>query len=953
MKKSKVCLAICSSLVTMSLLTTSYCSVFASGDQAKTGGDLPLTVGVVSDVHLTDDGANKTDETFKNVLQYYKENNVDVLIVTGDIANNGGIASYKRFNDAFKSVYPTAEEAPTKVLVMGNHDYMSMNTSGLTVAQAQERFSTMLGAEPNSHQVIKGYHFIGVSSESEGLDGTFTDTSMDWLKQQLDAAVADDPAKPIFVACHQAVKNTVYGSDQRGNSAFATLLADYPQVVFFSGHSHYPLENERAIYQKDFTAIHVPSLYYTVVETGTATNAYASPEALMFKVEESSMQVKRLKAKELTQIKDVWTLTLPLSKSTFEYTDARADSRIAPEFPAGAKLQVSNVKADSCTLTFPSANHLDYVQGYNVKVTDKATGTAFFNTYYCSDFYLDINNMAETQTVAIKSLVPETVFNIEVTAVESFGKTSKPLSLTFMTSAADGSTPSVAKGDILDCDYSVSMLDNSPSKAPVILFGDGVVGDDASGNAKALLLDGSDDYLCYPYTEETIAKITKQLTMEAAFRTDSLTAQDVIGNRRNGGINLGVDANGNIVAEIRIGSAYKGVSYPIKDSSVYHHVLASYDGTQMKLYVDGVLVDTEEITGDIYYNPIVTRFTVGAREPAGNVKATKFFGGGISLVRLYSTAMSDADAAQAYEYYRSNSQHVAIYQKKAALQNLDLTHKDLTTETRNTLLALIEEAEELGKSVSVTAEQANAFLAKADQAIAQYRSETGADGPSTFVDDMESGFKKVTAKSEGWQYENNKEIGKTLYNKRNNNDVQYLIYQVDNITNFALDALAVQGMGDFGRDIKVYMSDDRITWTPVETVYATPTPDPALAYWNCTTITPKAPLTNKPKYLKVELQSYPEGCPVWTIALDKISIESNGNVNPTDPSNPTNPTDPTNPTNPTDPTNPTNPTNPTGTTDPSDSPQTGDWRSFGMASVLLLISAGGLFLLCRRKEMAA
>lgn len=73
MKKSKVCLAICSSLVTMSLLTTSYCSVFASGDQAKTGGDLPLTVGVVSDVHLTDDGANKTDETFKNVLQYYKE----------------------------------------------------------------------------------------------------------------------------------------------------------------------------------------------------------------------------------------------------------------------------------------------------------------------------------------------------------------------------------------------------------------------------------------------------------------------------------------------------------------------------------------------------------------------------------------------------------------------------------------------------------------------------------------------------------------------------------------------------------------------------------------------------------------------------------------------------------------------------------------------------------------
>ena len=65
-----------------------------------------FTFGVIADIHLTNDGKNGTERPLGQVLRYYREQDIKALIVCGDIADEGGLASYERFNRIFSSVYP-------------------------------------------------------------------------------------------------------------------------------------------------------------------------------------------------------------------------------------------------------------------------------------------------------------------------------------------------------------------------------------------------------------------------------------------------------------------------------------------------------------------------------------------------------------------------------------------------------------------------------------------------------------------------------------------------------------------------------------------------------------------------------------------------------------------------------------------------------------------------------
>ena len=71
-----------------------------------------FTFGVIADIHLTNDGKNGTERPLGQVLRYYREQDIKALIVCGDIADEGGLASYERFNRIFSSVYPNPMEAP-------------------------------------------------------------------------------------------------------------------------------------------------------------------------------------------------------------------------------------------------------------------------------------------------------------------------------------------------------------------------------------------------------------------------------------------------------------------------------------------------------------------------------------------------------------------------------------------------------------------------------------------------------------------------------------------------------------------------------------------------------------------------------------------------------------------------------------------------------------------------
>lgn len=394
-----------------------------------------VKIGVISDIHLTESKEVQKEETnLLKALLVFRQNGIDVLIVAGDIADAGEAGAYAAFSEMFERVFPDAGERPRKVFVMGNHDYQN----GLTADQARQRFADGLGVKIDDSVAVKGYTFIGINTEDGELNGTFTDRTTGWLAGELEKASALTPDKPIFVAVHQPVTGTVFDNYGWSNPALGPVLKPYPQVIIFAGHTHFPLQDPRAIHQKDYTSVATASLSYAYIgnvepHTLPLRGADKVAQGLLVTVDGAAVRVRRLDFHNNTMIETDWTIPLPISKSGFIYTDRRAALRTVPYFLKGSAIAVSEITGHSCTVTFPSAQHPDFVYSYKVQTVEQETGTVGAELYAFSDFYLGIPVMSPTQTYTLTGLKPQTHYEIRAVAQESYGLQSSPLTVAVTT----------------------------------------------------------------------------------------------------------------------------------------------------------------------------------------------------------------------------------------------------------------------------------------------------------------------------------------------------------------------------------------------------------------------------------------------------------------------------------------------------------------------------------------
>ncbi|WP_322922468.1 metallophosphoesterase family protein [Paenibacillus campi] len=106
-------------------------------------------------------------------------------------------------------------------------------------------------------QRLGGYVFIFLGTERPlAKDCHLSSMQLQWLRQRLEAATTASPGKPIFVFLHQPLKDTVAGSlaeqgwfgvEQDGE--LKKLLLRYPQVMLFSGHTHWQLNSPHTMHQ--------------------------------------------------------------------------------------------------------------------------------------------------------------------------------------------------------------------------------------------------------------------------------------------------------------------------------------------------------------------------------------------------------------------------------------------------------------------------------------------------------------------------------------------------------------------------------------------------------------------------------------------------------------------------------------------------------------------------------
>lgn len=219
-----------------------------------------IRFAVCSDIHLDGDenqkNAIRLREMFDDLYSYSESSNthksLDAVLVAGDFTGKGDAAEY----EIFKKIINNSKRDKTELLcVLGNHEFIKYRDKDASVGY--DIYKKFINEEIDIHKVINGYHFIGVSYDIDGKK--FTD-KIAWLKKQLEEARKDNPDKPIFVFQHPHPFATVYGSINWGDTAIRKALNKFPEVIDFSGHSHYAPSDPRSVWQGRFTAVGCGSL---------------------------------------------------------------------------------------------------------------------------------------------------------------------------------------------------------------------------------------------------------------------------------------------------------------------------------------------------------------------------------------------------------------------------------------------------------------------------------------------------------------------------------------------------------------------------------------------------------------------------------------------------------------------------------------------------------------------
>ncbi|MBE6542039.1 MAG: hypothetical protein E7672_06285 [Ruminococcaceae bacterium] len=403
---------------------------------------------VTSDVHLgqecgiEDEHLKGLFETsFKYADSHDKYGKLDGVFFTGDITDSGegGDGSMIRF---FNIVDENSRETTYARAVLGNHE------TGDKAERAVERLCRIAGYDsPDEHFTMSGFHFIMISPYVDGTGWGFDETKQAWLEKEMEIAAADDPTgkKPIFVFRHHNICGTVAASTPYGAADVKYIMKRYQQAVDFSGHSHFPINDPRCIWQGHFTAFSCGTLHVLETDVVGIREAYTTPSdkeggwgkkpplkeaASMFYIVEAdarnSIKVQIFDINTGTVVGKPYLIRAVGGYGDFVYVNERKDWALPPVFSSDAKAEIIEKGENSVKIRFPQASCDDTVQHYRCML---CKGEQVLKTEYrlsCS--YLIPT--PETLTVTFDELEAGE-YTVKILAVSPWEKISEPLSFEF------------------------------------------------------------------------------------------------------------------------------------------------------------------------------------------------------------------------------------------------------------------------------------------------------------------------------------------------------------------------------------------------------------------------------------------------------------------------------------------------------------------------------------------
>lgn len=182
-------------------------------------------------------------------LTWFSENAADpsALLMVGDIVNTGAPAEWQEIYDVMDN---TAQIRPdVTIAAIGNHE--RYHTGGFP--QNRDRFLefaerdsvwgeyVLEGEGGEVPVIVLGQEFGGPS------DVAMSDAQVEFLEERLAYWSGQD--KQVIVMSHFPLGNTVsaswipwYSNHHMMNDRLTSVLGNYPNAIFFSGHTHYPAD---------------------------------------------------------------------------------------------------------------------------------------------------------------------------------------------------------------------------------------------------------------------------------------------------------------------------------------------------------------------------------------------------------------------------------------------------------------------------------------------------------------------------------------------------------------------------------------------------------------------------------------------------------------------------------------------------------------------------------------
>ena len=435
-------------------------------NEAYNDAETKLEIISMSDTHVASYESKKP--AFQSIGAWAEKIgfDTDVVMIDGDVEANERLEfenSSKVFYEAvIQLVDETFGKEMTVMYAVGNHDrpgdyMMPMFAEAKEDGRPNWYFKQEDGGDySNYHVEVNGYDFIT-------LDYRNYSSFLNQTLEEISSAEDYDPGKPIFVQVHSGLSGTTWGGYQDiAGSAIQNALADYPQAIVMTAHSHYSNEAESGIYQDNFTVVNNGSMDYVEIPGGFENAAvdvqgkYENGEKVenertcnfISVLEDGTTIIRRYDATNQRWMGMPWIIETQKGEDGLHYTSDQR-SKIAPWFEEGAAIQVSDETDTTANLTFTQAVDDELTTSYEVTVKkvignqdasytvkgeyipdDEARSyTGSFTMY--SRFYL--RPYPEELKLYFSNLEPGTKYRVLVTAMDDFGNRSEPQEITFQT----------------------------------------------------------------------------------------------------------------------------------------------------------------------------------------------------------------------------------------------------------------------------------------------------------------------------------------------------------------------------------------------------------------------------------------------------------------------------------------------------------------------------------------